>query len=221
MWLRSRFATRRTRKATATSLKSNPIRSLRLTANLALPRTQAVNLQPGFVGYVNANIAAWQAAAPTSLNPTTVNNDINTIRNTITSLAPGTSLNNTYKYTGNVYATYTFNEGRWKNVAIGMGGNFRGKAKVASSTTNSYDYRFANAYAVLAAHANYRHRINNKYTLRYQLNVSNLLNSDKAIYNNFGTFRVGGNSANPIVQIPSTVRMPDPRKATLQTTLEF
>lgn len=200
---------------------ANPVRNLRLTANLALPKTSAVNLQPGLIGYFNAHVAAWTAAAPTSLNPTSVLNDINTIRNTITSLAPGTTLNNTFKYTGNIYATYTFTEGKLKNFAFGAGGNFRGKSKVASSPTNSYDYRFADPYAVIAAHASYRQRLSNRYNLRYQLNVTNVLDDDKAIYNNYGTFRVSNLGTNPLLQVPNTIRMSDPRKFTLQTSLDF
>lgn len=200
---------------------ANPTRSIRLTANLALPKTEAINLQPGLVGFFNANVASWQAAAPTSLNPTQVNNDINTVRNTITALAPGTSLNNTYKYTGNLYATYTFNEGMLKNFSVGGGGNFRGRAKVASTTTNAYDYLYTDEYFILAAHATYRHRVANGYTIRYQLNIANLLDSDKALYTNYGTFRVGNIGTNPLLQVPNNIRMPDPRKFTLQATLDF
>ncbi|HUR59783.1 MAG TPA: TonB-dependent receptor, partial [Opitutaceae bacterium] len=108
---------------------ANPVRNLRLTANLALPKTQAVNLQPGFIAYVNANVASWVAGAAGSLNPTQVNNDINTIRNTIAALSPGTTLNNTFKYTGNIYATYSVTEGTLRGLTFGGGGNFRGRSK--------------------------------------------------------------------------------------------
>lgn len=200
---------------------ANPVRNLRLTANLALPETSAVNLQPGLIGYFNANVASWTAAGPTSLNPTSVANDINTIRNTVNGLAPGTTLNNTFKYTGNLYATYSFTEGKLKNVALGAGGNFRGKSKVASSLTNAYEYRYADPYAVVSAHATYRHRVGGKYNLRYQLNVSNVLDDDKAIYNGYGTFRVSNLGTNPLNQVPNNIRMSEPRKFTLQTSLDF
>ncbi|WP_414661912.1 TonB-dependent siderophore receptor [Horticoccus sp. 23ND18S-11] len=200
---------------------ANPVRALRITANLALPKTSAVNLQPGLVGYFNDNVASWTAAGPTSLNPTQVANDINTIRNALASITPGTVLNNTFKYTGNLYATYSFTEGLLKNVAFGAGGNFRGRAKVASVTGNAYDYLYANAYTVIAAHATYRHRIFGKYNLRYQLNVANVLDNDKAIYNGFGTYRVANIGTNPLLQAPNNIRMSEPRKFTLQATLDF
>jgi outer membrane receptor protein involved in Fe transport len=200
---------------------ANPVRNLRLTANLALPETSAVNLQPGLVGYFNANVASWTAAGPTSLNPTQVANDINTVRNTVLGLAPGTTLNNTFKYTGNLYATYSFTEGKMKNVSVGAGGNFRGKSKVASSLASAYEYRYADPYALVSAHASYRHRLGGKYNIRYQLNVSNVLDNDKAIYNGFGTYRVSNLGTNPLVQVPNNIRMSEPRKLTLQTSLDF
>jgi outer membrane receptor protein involved in Fe transport len=202
-------------------ITANPTRNLRLTMNLALPKTAAVNLQPGLIGYYNANVATWQAGAATSLNPNQVNNDITTIRNAIASLTPGTPLNNTYKYTGNIYATYNITGGPLKNVSVGGGANLRGRSKIGSLLSNPYEYLYADNYALLAAHANYRYRFSNKFTVRFQLNISNLLDSDKLIYNNYSTYRVGGLAANPQIQVPGTIRMPEPRKFTLSTTLDF
>lgn len=200
---------------------ANPVRNLRLTSNLALPQTSAVNLQPGLVGYFNANVASWTAAGPTSLNPTQVANDINTVRNTVNGLAPGTTLNNTFKYTGNLYATYSFTEGKLRNVSVGAGGNFRGKSKVASSLASAYEYRYADPYTLISAHASYRHRLHGKYNVRYQLNVANVLDDQTAIYNGYGTFRVSNLGTNPLIQVPNNIRMSEPRKLTLQTSLDF
>lgn len=200
---------------------ANPTRNLRLTANLALPKTAAVNLQPGLTGYFNANVAAWQAGAAGSLNPVQVSNDINTIRNAIASLTPGTPLNNTFKYTGNIYATYTVPNGLFRNVAVGGGANLRGKAKIASVQGNAYDYLYAESWYLISAHATYRYRINPKLNARFQVNVSNVLDSDKQIFNNYGTFRVSNLGTNPLLQVPNQIRMPEPRKFTFSTTLDF
>lgn len=202
-------------------ITANPTRNLRFTANLALPETAAVNLQPGLTGYFADNLAAWQAGAAGSLNPTQVNNDINTIRNALNSLTAGTPLNNTYKYTGNLYATYNITQGFLKNVSFGGGGNFRGKAKVASTLANAYQYLYAEAYYLLSAHATYRYRFNNKLNARFQLNISNVLDSDKQIFNNYGTYRVSNLGTNPQLQVPNTIRMPEPRKFTVQATFDF
>jgi outer membrane receptor protein involved in Fe transport len=202
-------------------LTANPTRDLRLTTNLALPRTAAVNLQPGLAGLFNANAASWTAAAPGSLNPTQVLNDINTIRNALAALTPGTVLNNTFKYTGNLYAAYAFNEGRRKGLSVGGGGNFRGRAKVASTLGNAYDYLYAKPYALASVHAAWRRRLAGGSSLRYQLNVSNLFDNQTAITNAYGTFRVGNLAANPLQQVPTTQRMPEPRKLTFQTAVDF
>ncbi len=202
-------------------LVANPTRALRLTANLALPETSAVNLQPGLTAYFATNVAAWQSGAAGSLNPNQVNNDITTIRNALAALTPGTPLNNTYKYTGNIYATYSVQSGRLRNLAFGAGANLRGRNKIASTLANPYDYLYADAYALVSAHATYRHRFSAKLNARFQLNVSNVFDSDKLIYNTFSTYRVGGLAANPLNQVPGTIRMPEPRKATLQATFDF
>jgi hypothetical protein len=202
-------------------ITANPTRNWRFTMNLALPKTAAIDLQPGLIGYFNEHVAAWQAAAATSLNPTQVNNDINTIRGTITSLTPGTPLNNTYKYTGNIYATYTVPSGFLKSVSVGAGANIRGKSKIANVQTNPYQFLYANSYYLVSAHATYRYRFSRNLTARFQLNVSNVLDSDKLIYNNYSTFRVGNLGTNPLLQVPGSIRMPEPRKFTLSTTFDF
>ena len=55
----------------------------------------------------------------------------------------------------------------------------------------------------------------------FQLNVSNVLDSDKAIYNGFGTYRVSNLGSNPLLQVPNNIRMPEPRKFTLSLTTDF
>ncbi|MDO8544643.1 MAG: hypothetical protein Q7S40_29730 [Opitutaceae bacterium] len=67
----------------------------------------------------------------------------------------------------------------------------------------------------------YRHRINEKLTARFQLNISNLLDSDKLQYRNFGTYRPGNIASNPLIQIPNQITIPDPRKFTLSATFDF
>ncbi|MBI5692627.1 MAG: hypothetical protein HZC55_21310 [Verrucomicrobia bacterium] len=202
-------------------LTANPTRSLRFTFNLALPKTAAVNLEPGLQGYVAANLAAWQAGAAGSLNPNQVNNDLTTIRTYLASLTPGTPLNNTFKYTSNVYATYTAATGFLRGASFGVGANLRGPAKIASTLASAYEYLYNLSHYVIAAHANYRYRFNRHLTLRFQLNVSNVLDTDRHIYNTYSTYRIGGLAANPLVQVPGTIRMPDPRKFTLSATAEY
>jgi len=202
---------------------ANPTRSVRVTANLALPRTSAVNLEPGLIGYYNDNLRAWQDAVTSgrAANPSQVNTDLTTIRTYIASLTPGTPLNNTYRYTGNLYVTYTLPDGLLRNASVGAGANFRGKAKIASTLNDPYQYLYATDYYLVAAHATYRYRINRQLNARFQLNVANVFNSDTLIANTFSTYRVGGLAANPLLQVPGTLRMPEPRKFTFSATFDF
>lgn len=204
-------------------LTANPSRNLRVTANLALPETSAVNLEPGLVGYFNENAKAWQDAVTSgrATNASQVSTDLTTIRTYIASLTPGTPLNNTYKYTGNVYATYSFAGGWLRNLAVGAGANVRGKAKIASTLADPYQYLYATTYTIVSAHATYRYRLSKSLNARFQLNLSNLLDSDRLIYNTYSTYRAGGLASNPLLQVPGTVRIPEPRKVTFSTTLDF
>ena len=204
-------------------ITANPTRSLRVTANLALPRTSAVDLEPGLIGYINENLKAWQdaVAGGRATNATQVNTDITTIRTYIASLTPGTPLNNTYKYTGNLYVTYTMPDGVLRNASVGAGANFRGKAKIASTLNDQYQFLYATDYYLVAAHATYRYRINRNLNARFQLNIANVFNSETLIANTYSTYRVGGLGTNPLLQVPGTIRMPEPRKFTLSTTFDF
>ena len=94
-------------------------------------------------------------------------------------------------------------------------------AKIASTLANAYDYLYSFSHYVVAAHANYRYRAGRNLTLRFQLNVSNVLDTDRHLYNTYSTYRIGGLAANPLVQVPGTIRMPDPRKYTLSVTAEY
>ena len=206
-------------------LNANPTRNLRLSFNYAIPKASAVNLRPDLRAYVAQNLATWQAAANNANNPNRaqIQTDINTIQSDINGLTPGTQFNGTYKYTSNIYATYTL-PGNWRNLSIGGGANIRGKQKVGNvqlPANQPYSYLYANSYYLVSAHAAYRHRFSDKLTARFQLNISNLLDNDDLQVRNFGTYRPGNIASNPLVQIPNQVTIPDPRKFTLSATFDF
>jgi outer membrane receptor protein involved in Fe transport len=206
-------------------INANPTRNLRLSFNYAIPEASAVNLRPDLRAYVAQNLSTWQAGANDASNPNRVQiqNDINTIQNDINGLTPGTLFNGTYKYTSNVYATYTL-PGSWRNVSIGGGANIRGRQKIGNvqvPTNQPYNYLWADAYYLVSAHMTYRHKFSEKLTARFQLNISNLLDSDKLMVRNYNLYRVGGISTNPQIQLPNQVTMPDPRKFTLSATFDF
>src|SRR5205814_871251 len=111
-------------------INANPTRNVRLSFNLALPEASSVNLRPDLRAYFAQNLAAWQTAANDVNNPNRVQiqNDIAAIQSDLNGLTPGTQFNGTYKYTSNVYATYTL-PANLRNWSVGAGANIRGKQK--------------------------------------------------------------------------------------------
>ncbi|MCX6955970.1 MAG: hypothetical protein NTV51_27845 [Verrucomicrobia bacterium] len=207
-------------------LTANPSRQLRLMWNLALPRSTTQVIRPQLAQYYRENLAAWQAGANNPANPQAgqMQNDLTAIANTLAAQTPGTPTNDTYKYTANLYGTYTFNEGWLKNLSIGGGANFRGRNKVASLNTDPYSFLYAKGYCLLSANASYRHRFSPRLNVRFQANVSNLLNARDPVSSSqdspaFATYRV--NNAGPTIQTRNAFREQDPRKVTLATTFEF
>lgn len=206
-------------------LNANPTRNLRLSFNLAFPDAKAVNLRPDLRAYVAEHLATWQAAANDVNNPNRaqIQTDINTIQSDINSLTPGTLFNGTYKYTSNLWAAYTLPD-RWRNLTVGGGANIRGRQKIGNvqvPTNQPYNYLWADEYYLLSAFATYRHKFGDKLNARFQLNISNLLDSDKLQIRNFSNYRLGGIATNPLIQLPNQITIPDPRKFTLSATFDF
>jgi outer membrane receptor for ferric coprogen and ferric-rhodotorulic acid len=210
-------------------INANPTRNLRLSLNYAIPEASAVNLRPDLRAYVAQNLATWQAGANDATNPNRVQiqNDINAIQGDINALTPGTLFNGTYKYTSNVYATYTL-PGNLRNWSVGAGANIRGKQKIGNvqvlngvANNQPYNYLWADSYYLVSAHASYRHRFSDKLSARFQLNISNLLDNDDLQIRNYGTYRVGGIATNPLLQLPNQSTIADPRKFTLSATFDF
>lgn len=201
---------------------ANPTRSLAVLFNFALPKTKAIDIHPGLRAYFNEHINEWQAGANdlTNLNHTQIQADIDAIRSDISGAVPGVTLNNTYKYTGNVYATYTFRDGLLKNFQAGAGANLRGKSKIGNTLASPFDYLYGDSYAVVSANVGYSHRFG-RVNAKFQVNVTNLFDEDKLIYVGTQDYRVGGVSTNPLIRTPSLYRYIDPRQIVFTTTLEF
>lgn len=211
-------------------LVGNATKNLRLTANLALPRSILLNFRPGLRAYLTQNVPTWQAAADAPTHTavrTQMLADIQALRDIINSSTIGTPVNDTYKYLGNFYATYSFREGLLKNIDIGGGAQFRGKNKVSNFLVGDASQSlYAPAYHLVTAHISYRHKFGKKLNARFQLNVRNLLGEDSLVLlpqdgNAYGTYRVGGLAANPLVQATNNIRQQDPRQFIFTTSFEF
>lgn len=201
---------------------ANPTRNLTIMFNYALPETEAIDILPGLRSYYDANVATWQAGANDSANPnrSLIQQDIDAIRGQLTSSVPGVTLNNTYKYTGNVYATYTFRDGWLKDFSAGAGANLRGKSKIGSTLASPFEYMYGASHEIYSAHVAYRYRFD-KVVARFQVNVSNIFDNDDLIATGTGDYRVGGLGTNPLIRTESGFRYIDPRRFTFTATFEF
>ncbi|MFT3784190.1 MAG: TonB-dependent receptor [Nibricoccus sp.] len=206
-------------------MTANPTRNFRLTFNAALPEAKNVDSYPRYRKYLAENLPVVTAAIDTIAltNPglaTTLRNDIVQIQNGLQGLTTGTTLNNTYKYTSNIYGTYSFRSGWSKGLAIGLGANMRGKCKVATTAASASDYLYSDAYYVTSGHIGYETKIGNMKT-KIQLNVYNILNNDELVTTGYSDYRVGGITTNATTRIPGAFRYLEPRKFALTTTFEF
>jgi outer membrane receptor protein involved in Fe transport len=201
---------------------ANPTRALRLMFNLALPRTLLDSNYEQLRRYFAANLAQWQAGATDTTNPNRgqINTDLTNIQNDLNNAVVGTLLNNTTKYTGNTYATYTFPRGVLRGVAFGAGINVRGPNKVAAATGSPFSYLYADSYKLVSAHLNYSRRFG-RINARFQLNVSNVLDDETLVLTGYNTYRAGNIATNPLITAPSAYRYNDPRKFTLTANFGF
>lgn len=197
-------------------LTANLTRSWRLMLNYSLPRTQQADIGPGLRAYAATHLATWQAGGndPTLPNAARIRQNITDINNIIGGYTQGRTLNNTVKYTANVYSTYAFREGRLKGFSFGGGANFRGKQVVGNANGQPFNYRYANAYALVSTHASYDLRLG-KVRTRLQLNVSNLLDEQDVIYMAYSFNAAAGGD------VPNTFRYQTPRKYSLTATFTF
>lgn len=223
-------------------LVANPTSSLRLSANHARPEATIIQQRPGQQAYLAANLPEWERglaalAAAGSTLANSVRNDIQTVRNTVEGIAKGATNNSTFRHSTNFYATYTVGTGPAKGLNIGAGGNHRGTRKIGNrdarlkfSTTSptaaqireaAFDYLYAPATFEATMHASYDYRFSPKVRARFQLNVSNLLDTRDLVITGYGTYNEGGLGANPLRQTDNGFYYINPRKWTLSATFNF
>ncbi|WP_414664661.1 TonB-dependent siderophore receptor [Horticoccus sp. 23ND18S-11] len=222
---------------------ANPLPNVRLSANYARPEATIIQQRPGQQAYVAANLAAWTAAGALSapsgsvINPAQIRADILTINNALEGIAKGATTNSTYRDSTNFYGTYTFTGGAVKGLNVGAGGNHRGTRKIGNRdarlkfNTNSptatqireaaFDYLYAPSTFEATMHASYDYRFSQKIRARFQLNVTNLLNTKDLVITSYGTYNEGGLGANPIRQTDNAFYYINPRKFTFSTTFNF
>ncbi|MBL9212936.1 MAG: TonB-dependent receptor [Opitutaceae bacterium] len=227
-------------------ITANPTPNLRLTAGFSLPDTAIVDRLADTKRYNALHRATWEEAMRTGrgVNGVALSQaEINSIRSNLDALdqtllttVAGARLNGTLDHTGNVYATYRFTDGRWKDLAVGAGAFFRGRQKIGNrdpqilfNTTSptpqqradsAFAYTYAPEYYNTAMHVAYETRFG-RYRTKFQLNIDNVLDDDDPRFYSINVHRVGGLAANPLTQTPGFFNYPDPRKVTFTATVSF
>ena len=196
---------------------ANVTKALRLFANISFPKTSQTNTIRGTRAYLATNLAAWQAAAdnPTQFNRTNIQNQINTLKARLDAAAEGRPLNGTQKYTANIFANYTFQEGAIKGLRLGSGANFVGRRLIGNQLNKPFDYYYGEERYVITASAGYDFKIR-KTPVNVQLNVSNLLDYERPIFTSTTTNAITNNRA-----VGNGYFYEDPRKVTLVTQIRF
>ena len=232
---------------------ANPSRNITLTMNYGHPLVYTVEDSPGRRGFYAEHLAEFRAGAAaqtgqvlngrTILDPAVIATGMQTIENSFNGFTPGTLSNGLERHRINVAGSYRFTEGTLKGLGINAGVNYRGHRKagsrdaaikfgvanptVAQTAQAAYDYLWVDPTWQVSAGANYTRRFG-KYSARFQINVSNLLDEDSPLwgYNSGGGAYsvINANqllNGNPRMQVRSGFNQIDPRTFTFTTTLSF
>lgn len=205
-------------KGFETDIVANLTKNWRTFFNFALPKTFQNNSLPGQRAYVAANLSAWQAAAQdpnlTDAARSVIAANIVTIQNGILGTNDGRANNGTMKFRGNIYSTYTFNDGRFKGLAFGGGAQFYGRQVIGNVAGQPFAYLYMKERTIAAAHVSYSGKFNGV-RYRVQLNATNLLNNRDLIYT--GVVRPTGLT----YDVLNGYNYQEPRRFILSTTFDF
>ena len=245
-------------------LVANPTKALRLTLNGARPRAYQSNVAADFSGFYAAkeavlrqiaadtsvlidsrtNIAATNLAVPTTLRSPDANgvasawNSLQTIK---ANIVDGAQLVTRMPLlTGNLFADYSFREGRLKGFKIGAGANYRARQVISyrggdtmadpASPTNAIDDPsvgpldpvYLHGYTTATLVFGYNFKLTRGYTLQLDFKIDNLLDYSAPLYVATVQRPVGGNLSSPArVATPSNLYYLTPRNYTLNASVRF
>jgi len=242
---------------------ANPSRNLTLTANYSHPIVQTIYESRDRRAFFTTNRASYDRAGQATtgamvdgkaiLDPAQIRQAVLNIENSLNGSTPGTLGNNLERHRVNLAGSYRFTDGQFKGLGVNAGFNYRGHKKVGSrdprlkfdtanpsvlqSAQAAYDYLWVDPTWSTTAGANYTKRFG-RYSARFQINITNLLNDDKPQWNSYSVIQAGqlqnlpgaltgnGNAltapgGNPRMQVRSGFNQLEPRKISFTTTLTF
>lgn len=208
---------------------ANPTRNWRVSFNYSIPEATQIEGYEATKAYYAANLPLWQAEVA-KLNPATdgaligrINQNITDIKNRNDSFAEGRELNNSYKFTANAFANYTFSEGRLRGLSAGAGVNVRGERLVANRPNAPFDYIWGDGYYTVTARLGYTFKVYGR-NLRLAVNIRNLFDQqDPALAANFHSniTYMRSDGTNGSVFLPRMYTVEAPRSATFTASYEF
>jgi outer membrane receptor protein involved in Fe transport len=163
---------------------ANPTKNLRLQAGYGRPDSEFIDALPGQRAYYAANFAAWDNAARLTLNPTAstaLRTALTNAQVTLDNNVAGRTRTGLVRYTSNVFANYTFNEGSFRGFSFGGGAARTGRTYV-STIRNTFYYR--GEQLTTSLRLGYNTRIRGIPT-RLALNVENVLDDHDPIVSTF------------------------------------
>jgi outer membrane receptor protein involved in Fe transport len=186
----------------------------------------------------------------TIVDPTLIQQALTNVDNSLAGLTTGTLEDGifaaNYRHRINFAAAYGFTEGSLKGLRFSYGLQYRRHLKAGSRDARikfglpdnvtptarqnaeaAFDYLWAPPTLLQTAGVSYTRRFG-KYTTRFQLNISNLTDNDRPVWNRSGSqgpyTTLAANqllNGNPRMQIMNTFTQYDPRKFTFTTTVSF
>lgn len=140
--------------------------------------------------------------------------------------------------TGNVFTDYIIKEGRFKNVRLGGGFNYRGREVIGyrggdsirtgpttaidDPTVDATNPVYRDPYTLWTGVLGYSFKLNSKVRVKLDFRVANLFNEEKLLYFSTSQRPAGGDITNPArVATPSGFNFITPRSYTFTTTFSF
>jgi len=245
-------------------LIANPTRSWRITLNAAMPRAYQTNVSRDFSRYMQTNetvlrqivadtgvsidartaVASVDTSVPTNVrspdagNVANAWNSLNAIR---ANIVTGDQLVSRMPlYSANLFADYTFREGKLKGLRLGGGVNFRDRQAIgyrgadtivspANATlaiddpnVGALDPVYEHGYTLFTAVLGYNFKLTRRLGVQLDLKVDNLLDYSEPLYVNTLLRPAGGNLSTPArVATPAQLTYLTPRNITLSAAVRF
>jgi iron complex outermembrane receptor protein len=226
-------------------LTGRPTPNWSVMFNFAVPKATTTNRLQDLKAYNTAFRKTFESYAAdtaglTAAQRTTVTNQLTTLDGLINNAVDGYTLDQVPKFNANFFTSYRFTQGAMKGFRLGGGVQARGEFKLATSrqvygvnpangltqfyAPNLFDTLTYAGYNTYTLTTGYEMKVR-KVRLNFQLNVSNLLDEDKVLFNSYVNYtytdRSTGTAVTKGVQAPQNFRYIDPRKISFSISAGF